>query len=83
MRLTKKNRYLKEQSIKEAYGDDIYMEIRCGKCTVDIKYTSLLIAPQGIRQRDHDAYVRRIIKLAAENGGCKLYKLQDDTKIYL
>lgn len=83
MRLTKRDRYLREQSIKESYGDDIYMEIRCGKCTVDIKYTSLLTAPQGIRQRDHDAYVKRIIKLAAENGGCKLYRLHQDTKIYL
>ena len=62
---------IRNKNIQNIYaGKKIRIEWNTGFLEYD--YSALLIRPKGVRQRDHDRFVRKIIDLASKNGGWQI-----------
>lgn len=69
---------IRDAAIQNTYGNKKIV-IKCDNGYLEYSYAALMIRPKGVRQRDHDRFVSKIIKFAAEHGG---WQLIDDEQQY-
>lgn len=83
MNSTQRDRYNKIEAIKKLYNinDNVIVRISLPSGYMEIPYINLLIRPLKCfnRERDWERWVRKIISVAAKNGGWELtYKADTD-----
>lgn len=69
---------IRDAAIQNTYGNKKIV-IKYDNGYLEYSYTDLMIRPKGVRQRDHDRFVRKLIDFAAKHGG---WQLVDDEHQY-
>ncbi len=81
MNSTQRDRYNKIEAIKKLYNinDNVIVRISLPSGYMEIPYINLLIRPLKCfnRERDWERWVRKIISVAAKNGGWELIHMED------
>ena len=68
---------IRDAAIQNTYGNKKIL-IKWEKGYMIYNYANLFIRPKGVRQRDHDRFVSKIIDFANKHGGWQL--IDDDSK---
>lgn len=69
---------IRDAAIYNTYGNKKIV-IKWDTGYLEYSYAALFIRPKGVRQRDHDRFIRKLIDFANKHGG---WQLVDDEQQY-
>ena len=76
--MTKQEEQARNEAIRSMYAG-LKIQINTANGLVVYNYADLFIRPTGMRQREHDRSIKKLIAFAAENGGWQLIHDTENT----
>lgn len=76
--MTKQEEQARNEAIRKMYAG-LKIQINTANSAVVYNYADLFIKPVGMRQREHDRFIKKLVTFAAQNGGWQLIHDTENT----